>query len=208
MMKSKTNVSEELVEYNKDEIFKIVKGYPNYMISNYGRVSSWGTPLKTSPNNHGYPVVQLWRNGQRKIFAIHRLVMLHFGPPCPSIKHIVHHKDSNRQNSHIDNLEWLTNDENQIRAWRDNPNRAVGPRLSKDIVWFILDLSFNFGVPKEIIATIFNTTPRTIQHIRNRKTWRKVYDSFMQHYGKPCIPNYTAHIQRRRRQNNGRYTTT
>ena len=96
------------------EIFKDIKGYPGYQISNMGRV--WSTKrnryMKPVPNNNGYLQIKLIAaNGKRKGELVHRLVALHFidNPEGKAeVNHINHIRDDNR----VENLEWVSKSEN------------------------------------------------------------------------------------------------
>lgn len=89
-----------------DGIFKPIQGYEGlYYITKDGRVYSsiqnkW---LKPIINNNGYPTVNL--QGQKKL--IHRLIAESF-IPNPDNLPVVNHKDENKLNFSIDNLEWCT----------------------------------------------------------------------------------------------------
>lgn len=96
------------------EIFKDIKGYPGYQISNFGRVWSAKSNkyMKPVANNAGYLQIKLIAaNGKRKGELVHRLVALHF-IDNPNGKPEVNHKDRNKVNNHVDNLEWVTHGEN------------------------------------------------------------------------------------------------
>lgn len=93
---------------NKMEVFKDIKGYPNYQISNYGRV--WNKKKqKYIPfyiTNSGYCQVHMYAiNGKRKNELIHRLVALTF-IENPNNLPEVNHKDKNKMNNTVENLEW------------------------------------------------------------------------------------------------------
>ena len=96
------------------EIFKDIKGYPGYQISNFGRIWSNKSNRYLNPflNNAGYRAINLIAiNGKRKGELIHRLVALAF-IDNPDKKPEVNHKDRNKENNHVDNLEWVTHGEN------------------------------------------------------------------------------------------------
>ena len=102
------------------ENWKIIKGYPDYAISDTGYVKSlrYDRILKASFNDGWYQHVNLMNNKKRKTWAIHRLVIEHFGPPYPEVYSIVDHIDGNKANNHINNLEWVTCSENNLHNYK------------------------------------------------------------------------------------------
>lgn len=91
------------------ELWKEINGYPNYIISNTGKIYSRNTNRLMSPkvDRYGYFVVGLCKDNKVKHFTIHRLVALTFIPPVVGCN-VVNHKDGNKQNNNVDNLEWTT----------------------------------------------------------------------------------------------------
>lgn len=97
------------------EIWKDIKGYEGlYQVSNLGRVKSLNYRrtkkekiLKTKESKDGYLRVTLSNNKDNKIYFIHRLVAQTF--LCNPYNHKeVNHKDENKRNNYVDNLEWCT----------------------------------------------------------------------------------------------------
>lgn len=115
----------------KFEIWKDIKGYEGlYQVSNHGRVKSFcrsnGKILKNSPNTNGYIVRSLSKGGKESFFKMHCLVWDHFGnKPRNGRKLQIDHKDNNKLNNHIDNLQLLTQRQN-INKSRTNPNGHPG----------------------------------------------------------------------------------
>lgn len=115
------------------EIWKDIIGYEGlYQVSNLGNVKSlkkksinrhgW---IRILPelimiqkiSNNGYKRVGLVKNGHQKQISVHRLVTIAFienknNKPC------VNHKDGNKLNNNVDNLEWVTISENSLHSTR------------------------------------------------------------------------------------------
>jgi len=81
--------------------------YPNYLIYTDGRVQNKksGRFLKVTINN-GYYQVNLCKNGVRKNFLIHRLIAIHYIQNNNPIFKIINHKNCDRLDNSINNLEW------------------------------------------------------------------------------------------------------
>ena len=111
-----------------EEVWKDVKGYEgHYQVSNLGRVRSLdrldrigqrrnGTVKKPQDNGSGYKYVQLKLDGKYKNFYIHRLVGEYFIEKV-SGKNFINHIDGNKENNRVENLEWVTSNENMQHAY-------------------------------------------------------------------------------------------
>ena len=90
-----------------------IEGYENYEVRPNGEVVNikTGRVLKAIKTTNGYLMICLYKNGKRKNFYIHRLVAQAFihnpdNLPC------VNHKDEDKTNNNIENLEWCTHEYN------------------------------------------------------------------------------------------------
>lgn len=105
------------------EEWKDISGYEGkYMISNLGRVKSLpnrdrNSIMILSPYENGieYKMVDLIKDGHQKHARVHRLVAKAF-IDNPEDKPYINHKDGNRRNNIISNLEWCTQKENVRHA--------------------------------------------------------------------------------------------
>lgn len=94
---------------------KRLKNFPMYLIDENGSIFSEYSKkyLKTHLNNRGYVVCQLRDiNSKNCIVLVHRLVAKTFIPNKFAEQLEVNHKDGNKLNNNVDNLEWCTRKEN------------------------------------------------------------------------------------------------
>lgn len=91
----------------------------NYGVSRDGRVISFRKNKILTPKQNwdGYLRVQLWSHRHCEYVSIHRLIAETF-IPNPHQYPVVNHRDGNKTNNHVDNLEWCTQRENVKHAWR------------------------------------------------------------------------------------------
>lgn len=104
------------------ELFLPIPGWPGYDVGTFGTVRSYwlqsgggrkllGTSpkvLKPTLDQTGYYMVWLWRDGKRKGFCVHTLVLLAHVGPCPPGMEACHDPDHTRTNCRLDNLRWDT----------------------------------------------------------------------------------------------------
>lgn len=115
------------------EIYVFVRGYgKRYLISNRGNMKCLSrdhksyVPLRGWIDERGYRRVEL----DNEMRLVHRLVALHF-IPNPLNKETVNHKNENKLDNRVENLEWMTNAENHNYGTR---NERVGKALQKPIL--------------------------------------------------------------------------
>ena len=77
-----------------------------------------GKILKPKIDKYGYQVITLSKNGIRKSYSVHQLVAKAF-IPNPKNKNTINHKDGNKLNNCVNNLEWATEKENQQHKWNN-----------------------------------------------------------------------------------------
>ena len=101
---------------NKPDEFRKIPG-TNYSVSFCGIIKNdkTGRILKQTEKKDGYLLATLSINGKRKLMYVHRLVAIAF-VPNPLGKREVNHKDGNKSNNGVPNLEWVTSSENTHHA--------------------------------------------------------------------------------------------
>lgn len=125
------------------ETWKPIKNFERYLISNFGRVWSLKSNKFIKPYINNYYQIRIEEKGKKYTLKIHRLVAEAFIPnphnyPC------VNHKDENKLNNSVENLEWcdstynLTYGTARQRAKKTNTNG----KLSKTVLQYTLDGQF------------------------------------------------------------------
>lgn len=175
------------------EIWKEVDGFNGvYFVSNKGNVKSvdhyckgrkgsgkqTGRVLKLSESRKGYLRVSLSKDCKKFNTSAHRLVAKAF-IPNPKNKEQVNHKDCDKKNNHVSNLEWCTGLENRRHAQengRDNPNYGEdhhNSKLSNNQVLEARKLREK-GCTINEIAIRFNVSKTAMCKIVNRVTYPNV----------------------------------
>lgn len=98
------------------EIWKDIKGYEDYKVSNLGRVKNKHGRVIALVKNNGYDTIQLHKDNIKKRFSVHRLVAEVF-IPNPSRKPQINHLNSKRDDNRVENLEWVTQKENNTHRY-------------------------------------------------------------------------------------------
>jgi hypothetical protein len=96
------------------EVWKEINGYINYSVSNLGNVKNNKTGrIMKQTIKRGYYHISLANENIKNTFKVHRLVAFAF-IENPENKSDVYHKDKNKLNNNLNNLEWMTRKENNI----------------------------------------------------------------------------------------------
>lgn len=109
---------------------------PNYSVSSQGRIRNDITNCVLNPGSwsKNSPYLRLLlptENGQ-KMLCVHRLVATAFLGEPPN-GYVVNHKDGNKQNNCVENLEWTTRSENDKHAYRMGLRHSTSAQIQKAI---------------------------------------------------------------------------
>ena len=176
-----------------EEIWKEVLGYNGiYFVSNIGNVKSIdhycegrkgsgkqnGRILKLQKSKKGYLRVCLCNNNKKFNTGVHRLVANAF-IPNPLNKPQVNHINGIKNDNNVDNLEWCTNQENQIHAVKNklnNPNLGEKHHMSKlsnkevEVVRWM----HKIGWSNKQLAEDYNVSQTAMSNIIRNKTYKTV----------------------------------
>lgn len=141
-----------------EEIWKPIPGWEGlYEVSNLGKIKSLdrakkghkGRILTPKITRYGYLSVALSRDNKKKYNFVHRLVAISF-IPNPDNKPYVDHKDNNKLNAKLENLQWVTESENNkfafdrgrppVKSWLGKSGSKHNK--SKKVICHTLGISF------------------------------------------------------------------
>ena len=158
------------------EEWKPITGWEDlYAVSSLGRVKNIkrGKIRKLFPNHGGYWRVVLRRNGKQKNASVHRLVAQEF--IGFSDKPEVNHKDGDKNNNAVSNLEWTTRKENADHAiaiglWSPVGERNQNAKLTASDAHWVKYL-LGQGAVGARLAKIFGVSPAAISKINVGRSW-------------------------------------
>ena len=127
----------------QNEIWKDIPGYEGfYQASNLGRIKSLvlynnrykkyikrEKVLKTTTQKTGYLMLTLCKDKKKSNLLVHRIIAKTF-LSNPNNYPQVNHKDGNKKNNCVDNLEWCTSSENQKHAYRLGLQKVCGGAIT------------------------------------------------------------------------------
>jgi hypothetical protein len=170
------------------ENWKPAPGYENlYHVSDFGRVkrlagcrSRAERILKPGRMTSGYLFVSLCKGGIPKIHSLHRLVMATFIGPCPEGME-VNHKNGERTDARLENLEYISHRENIIHGHRTLPRKPTSLRgdmlpnavLNESIVREVL-ARYKAGEIRKDIAVSMGLKRHLVYMVCSRKSWKWV----------------------------------
>ena len=173
---------------NRNEVWRETK-YPEYLISNFGRVKSLKYYTKDglnfrclaqNPDRDGYKTVTLYPDKKYIKAKVHRLVAEAFCKGKSDKKSLALHKDGNMNHNHYRNLYWGTHKDNKADSIRhgtskgdwtpmSSPTRILQPRNVKKIKRLLRE-----GIKPTPISKMYNVHYKTIYDIKVGKTWKHI----------------------------------
>lgn len=173
------------------EEWKAIDGFLGlYEVSNLGRVRSLDRIVPTTrgqrhfhsyilsqtTDKKGYKTVLLCKDGKQRTKKVHRLVAQAFIPNNDLLKQ-VNHKDGNKSNNNVANLEWCDNSYNQKHAYglglnlpRKGELNGCHKLTEKDVVE--IRQRYGNGYTQRQLSTLYDVAQTTIHRVVNNLSWK------------------------------------
>jgi len=167
-------------------------GDSNYFISNLGKVKSFkiykeGKILLYCKDDRGYFYVHLFKNNKSKNKRIHVLVFEAFNNYKLTNDECVHHRDENKVNNDLENLQLITKKEHNILHNKGENNPMFGKMRSgeksghhtlteQNVIEIRIDLNRGKLSQREI-AKKYGVSQTQISRIKNRILWKNISES-------------------------------
>lgn len=150
-----------------------------YMITEDGKVYScmYNKFLFKWLDKDGYEKITLCcTDGKRHAFSVHRLVMETYCPIDNPSNMQINHKDGNKTNNSVENLEWCTCAENINHACKTKLRKDKGEdnnsaNLTEKDVFDIIDLILSKKYTYKQIGEMYNVCEETIGRIKRKEKW-------------------------------------
>lgn len=159
---------------NIQEIWRDVVGFEShYEISNLGNIRRKRSKRQRMINYAQiYPTITLSANGVKKTYRVHRIVAKAFLPAIHGKSH-VNHKNGDKTDNRAINLEWVTQAENNLHAYRELKRRPsllgvipANRKVVKSDIPTYHELNMS-GMSTEEIGRIYGINGSTIRkHLR------------------------------------------
>lgn len=164
------------------EIWKTIQDYGGlYQVSNTGKVRDLKNHIKSVyKNNKGYTCLSLYYNGKTYHPTVHRLVAKAF-IPNPNNYEQVNHKDCNKENNSVENLEWCNQRYNYnegMRTFQYSKNEEhYFAKLKNSDIPIIYEL-YKLGFTRATVAKIFSINPSSLEAIEKGISYRELGYNF------------------------------
>lgn len=183
------------MDYTTHEIWKQYKD-SNYFVSSQGRIkSTFGLSdhiLATCDDGNGYLKTTLSFGTHQATFKIHILVAEVFlERPEGAVE--VNHKNCNKRNNYVTNLEWITHTANMKHGWQNScfhkgEDTYIAILTEKDVCE-IKRAFVEYRLSNTELATKYGVAKGTISKIRSKQTWKDVMPELVFPPGSPDESN-------------------
>jgi len=155
-----------------------IRSVPRTLIDGLGRARRYRSKILTGGvSDKGYWAVMMCRGSVQRMTLISRLVAETF-IPNPDGKAEVNHKDGNKNDNSVNNLEWMTHQENSLHrnaVLRKNiGDKNYGAKMTNETVMEMRKMREETGYAYRIIAEKFGLNENTIYRAITKRHWKHI----------------------------------
>lgn len=155
----------------------------DYYVTDEGEIWSSKSKkfLSKQLDKNGYEKVQMIStDGKRHRYSVHRLVLENHDPVPNMINLQVNHKDGNKRNNKLTNLEWCTPKENVHHAIKNGLRTRINgeAKLTPEKVLEICFLLKEKKITQKEIAKQYEVSVSAIERIKAKKLWKSITQDF------------------------------
>lgn len=164
------------------KVWKTIQNYGGlYQVSNTGKVRDLKNHIKpVYKNNKGYECLSLYYNGKTYHPTVHRLVAKAF-IPNPNNYDQINHKDCNKENNSVENLEWCNqryNYDEGMKTFQYSKNEEhYFAKLKNSDIPIIYEL-YKLGFTRATVTKIFNVRSSSLEAIEKGISYRELGYNF------------------------------
>ena len=184
-------LSLKIENYSKHHNIKLIEGSKDTYIEDTGDIFSYKRNFlekRSQGISHGYRYISIKINGKGKDFRVHRLVAEYFLPPRDKSFDVVNHKDGNKENNDVSNLEWSSASLNAIHAYNHGLNKTTkGKSIAKhpiDIYDKNKNLLYEFKTMQEA-SNITKIPCTTLRNLAKNKNFSPKFQVYVRNHGIP-----------------------
>lgn len=160
-----------------------IEGFSGYFVDRDGKIFSYKSgnklELAVQENADGYYVVNLFSGGKYYHKRVNRLVAEAY-IPNPNNLPVVHHKDDDRKNNSVDNLEWCTEfQNNRYKVERNRHSFGTSHGMAELTEESVVEIYKRLLDGADLsICKDYGVSERTVSRIKSKQSWKYLLEDF------------------------------
>ncbi|AGH32170.1 hypothetical protein VPHG_00103 [Vibrio phage 11895-B1] len=160
-------------------MLKQIEDFPNYYIDINGDIYNKDKlKLSKQVSKQGYNVIKLYKDGKYYYRRCARLVGFVFLKESYEDGMVINHKDLNKLNDNVLNLEWVSSGKNYEHSFNLQPENHKGNRQYSEDTIHKLCVMLEEGHTRKNIANVLNIPIHVVKRVKNKVYWQWISDKY------------------------------